>query len=373
MHNDELNIFNDAYFDNDDYDVDSANESIGGWLLANFAVFTTLLIKTIVRYSKQASKSHKTIINVNEMVAHGMSKAEATKHAKKSIEWLRNRGYTYVDSNSPVLMYNDLTTEGKQFVDGYFEHIGDMDTFSIKKAVSANKSKLATLSRVADNVTAVLNVIILVFYTAATPAGVLLFPATLAMSYWAGTDLGESIVRILKQVRYNDNKPNDADAIESAEDVDIFDEDCFDDAVESSRAKYDKNNTPLNNKAKKHDYDKFNGELLLKNEGTKLFSDKSRKKASRENNLIGTSYKKGKDKKGNLIHYAPNDFRHSNSPSKVANREYMLDISDIDMTDEDNEIRYGYKKNAVKYAKRDGKGVKGNTVRVIKSYHNRNN
>ena len=213
---DELAIFNDAYFDNDDYDVDSANESIGGWLLANFAVFTTLLIKTIIRYSKRASKSHKTIISVNDMVAHGMSRAEATKHAKKSIEWLRNRGYTYIDSSAPVLMYNDLTAEGKQFVDGYFEHIGDMDTFTIKKAVNANKSKLATLSRVADNVTAVLNVIILVFYTSGTIGGVLLFPATLAMAYWAGTDLGESIVRILNQVRYSDNKPNAADAIESA-------------------------------------------------------------------------------------------------------------------------------------------------------------
>jgi hypothetical protein len=123
-----------------------------------------------------------------------------------------------------------------------------MDTFSIKKAVNANKSKLATLSRVADNVTAVLNTIIIVFYTAGSPGGVLLFPATIAFAFWAGTDLGESIVRILNQVRYSENKPNAADAIESAyedgyyqaladmgyefddeasEDVDIFDEDCF--------------------------------------------------------------------------------------------------------------------------------------------------
>jgi hypothetical protein len=256
----ELAIFNDAYFDNDDYDVDSANESIAGWLLANFAVFTTLLIKTIVRYSKQASKSHKTIVSVNDMVAHGMSRAEATKYAKKSIEWLRNRGYTYVDSSAPILTYRDLTAEGKQFVDGYFEYIGDMDTFSIRKAINANKSKLATLSRVADNVTAVLNTIIIVFYTAASPGGILLFPATLAVAYWAGTDLGESIVRIINQVRYSDKKPNAADAIESAyedgyyqaladmgyddiadEDVDIFDEDCFDDAMEGN----------LENKAKK--------------------------------------------------------------------------------------------------------------------------
>jgi hypothetical protein len=248
-------IFNDSYFDDNSYDMDAVYEDAGAWLFANFAVFTALLVKTIIRASKKAAKSHKTIVSVNSMVAHGVPKAQAVKEAKKSIEWLRRKGYTYVDSNAQMLSYNELTEEGKQFVDGYFESIGKMDEFTIKKAVNANESKLASLGRFGDNITAILNVIIIVFYTSTTLGGLIFFPATLAMAFWAGTDLGESIVRIINKVRFKESKPDDGDAIESAydegyhqaladmgydlndeasEDVDIFDENCFNDAMESN-------------------------------------------------------------------------------------------------------------------------------------------
>jgi hypothetical protein len=70
-------IFNDSYFDDNSYDMDAVYEDAGAWLFANFAVFTALLVKTIIRASKKAAKSHKTIVSVNSMVAHGVPKAQA--------------------------------------------------------------------------------------------------------------------------------------------------------------------------------------------------------------------------------------------------------------------------------------------------------
>jgi hypothetical protein len=77
---------------------------------------------------------------------------------------------------------------------------------------------------------------------------------------------------------------------DAEEDVDIFDEDCFDDAVEG-RAVYSYIGTPINNKAKRQKYDRLHGTDMATQAGRDASYDDA-KRISRSNAKLGSAYQR---------------------------------------------------------------------------------
>ena len=77
---------------------------------------------------------------------------------------------------------------------------------------------------------------------------------------------------------------------DAEEDVDIFDEDCFDDAVEG-RAVYSYIGTPLNNKAKRQKYDRQHGTDMATQVGRDANYDEA-KRISRSGAKLNSAYQR---------------------------------------------------------------------------------
>ena len=143
----DLAIFNDDYFDFDDMD-DASEGTTAKRVIAN----TTALSAIIYEFIHNAHIKKSVVVDVDAMIANGLSKEKAMSDAKKAIKFFRDNKYLAydVDPSAGKLYYKSLNESGKLFVKGFYDKMDEITPFSVEKAINAKKfGKESSSSKIA--------------------------------------------------------------------------------------------------------------------------------------------------------------------------------------------------------------------------------
>lgn len=148
----DLNIFDDSYFEPADEDVITA---------LTVTNFTLWVINRISKILARQIKNKAVLVDYDKMIKKGVPENIAKRETSKTVKFLIS--HRYVEANitpkSTKVNYSDLTDTGKEYIDKYYIKIGKIDEFTIKKAVEAKSSKLETASSVSEFVNILLQIL----------------------------------------------------------------------------------------------------------------------------------------------------------------------------------------------------------------------
>jgi hypothetical protein len=155
-------LYDDSYFDMD-ADYDTACESMALLTIGTVLSITGDLI-SIIKSNLRMSRNSKltgVMLNAKKIENSGVfTKDAAKKEYKKALNFLIKNKYVHgnITMNSEQVFYKDLTPEGQQFILGYFESIGKIDTFTLREAAKELDSD-GKISRAGDLVSAIVMLI----------------------------------------------------------------------------------------------------------------------------------------------------------------------------------------------------------------------
>jgi hypothetical protein len=143
-------IFNNDYFEDDvmesyAYDVDY--DLFDFVMEANTALNTGIaginpLLQTIHRVVHQGRKEKSVVISVAAMQRNGMTLEDAKKEAKRTIKAFVERDFLpdyFIKNDVNTIYYGDLTPYGKQFMDGFYDAMDNIEPYDIRKGISAKR------------------------------------------------------------------------------------------------------------------------------------------------------------------------------------------------------------------------------------------
>jgi hypothetical protein len=243
------NIFNQDFFytatedvdvtdeNFDDVATESAVQLIGSIIYAATSIISSA--RTASRDAKIDRGMQGTFLSVDKLISSGLPKEQAVAEYKKTLKFLISKNFVNenITLKSNTIDFRDLTEDGADFIMGYYDKIGKIDTYTIKKAAEANKSKLVNLVKAGNILGAILELI--GYVVGAHMVGGVIGIVGVVLGVISGTAGILNAAGLNYRARfYNTHQPND-DAAEdketkkgvkekdAKESVSIFDPDYF--------------------------------------------------------------------------------------------------------------------------------------------------
>ena len=125
-------VFDESYFDEALESNTGLKRGLTVWLGGPF-------IAAIYECIHQGHIRDSVVVDVNAMMMNGLSRDQAKKEAKKTIEWFKRQGFLLypVNSDVGVLRFKDLNDRGQSFMRGFYDAIDDIQPIDLKKAAYA--------------------------------------------------------------------------------------------------------------------------------------------------------------------------------------------------------------------------------------------
>ena len=154
------NIFEDDFFENDNYSEASEIIFAGD---AAFTIGSVFMLINAIRDWCKNNKMQGLFLSVNKLIDAGIPEEQAISEYKKALKFLINKKFvkSRITIESTEIYYKDLNQKGLTFISGYYDYIGKVDTFTIKKAVESKKSKIVELIRIGDTISLIGSVLLI--------------------------------------------------------------------------------------------------------------------------------------------------------------------------------------------------------------------
>lgn len=163
-----VNIFDTDYFDDtaieDITSCDDSGDSAMEFVNPDVLIHLSLVIdwtKRIIRWVRHSRKNG-VFLDVDKIMESSIPEDQAIAEYKKTLKFLIDKKFVKpkITMDSTIIYYNDLTAKGYQFINGYYDKLSKVDTFTITKSVEANSSKLIPIVKAGKVFTSILSAVL---------------------------------------------------------------------------------------------------------------------------------------------------------------------------------------------------------------------
>lgn len=233
------NIFDQEFFNieatEDVYIYDDQNEVATEVTLGQTIGLVVSLITHMISYSRRFNKQRAkanamqgTFLDIDKIINSGIPKAQAVSEYKKTVKFLISKRFVTdnITTKSTKIDYSDLTPEGLKFISGYYDKIGKIDIYTVKKAVEYNKSNVYKQIKAGKILSAIATTILSIIGGAMTGASILGVTVITLGVMDSGLDISMAVGAGRDERFYNKNQPDDEENEETKpakENVSIFD------------------------------------------------------------------------------------------------------------------------------------------------------